>query len=401
MARLHRHDDRDWSPCQSALRGLKTQIDSFEVSDDVLASISEKLLPLVSKFADRPLSATLPPLLVCTIISSLYVGWTFSNCGVSSSVTTWIFNGSFVLAVLSCSQAVLVEPGFVPECWKGDPEGLPNFVTQSSVDFVFSPAERKQNGQYRYCNKEKMFKPDRAHYCRAISRNVLRMDHYCPWLSTCIGYRNHKFFFLFLIYSSAATSTSFYTAWNAFAIGAGSGVQMFMIYNNFVLATLFMLIFTPFSCFHIWLASMNLTTIEFCARRENGIGFSSIYSLGVVGNLESILGDNKALWPLPVGGPSGDGLSWRTNIPTVEANAEGRSGETASARESEEGASLVSTVSSTRNSSNFLMSSGSFMQRFMSNNVCAYQELLTDVFSVGASCLRSGPQLLRTTGSWQ
>eukprot|EP00375_Theileria_parva_P003406 XP_766088.1 hypothetical protein [Theileria parva strain Muguga] len=54
--------------------------------------------------------------------------------------------------------------------WKLDPNN------------IYDCIERKQNGELRYCRNENCYKPDRAHYCRPLGRNVLKMDHYCPWV---------------------------------------------------------------------------------------------------------------------------------------------------------------------------------------------------------------------------
>ncbi|KAI8602901.1 DHHC palmitoyltransferase-domain-containing protein [Dissophora ornata] len=60
----------------------------------------------------------------------------------------------------------------------------------------------KRDGRRRWCDICKMGKPDRCHHCSECNKCVLRMDHHCPWIGGCIGYKNHKFFYLFIYYSS-------------------------------------------------------------------------------------------------------------------------------------------------------------------------------------------------------
>jgi len=57
-----------------------------------------------------------------------------------------------------------------------------------------------QSGLVRYCNLCKCVKPMRTHHCSVCNRCVLKMDHHCPWVNNCVGFRNHRHFFLFLVY---------------------------------------------------------------------------------------------------------------------------------------------------------------------------------------------------------
>ena len=54
--------------------------------------------------------------------------------------------------------------------------------------------DKNENRKRKYCLVCHLFKPERCHHCSKCERCVLGMDHHCPWLLSCIGYYNRKFF---------------------------------------------------------------------------------------------------------------------------------------------------------------------------------------------------------------
>mmetsp|Transcript_16751 Transcript_16751/g.34530 ORF Transcript_16751/g.34530 Transcript_16751/m.34530 type:complete len:233 (-) Transcript_16751:2080-2778(-) len=58
------------------------------------------------------------------------------------------------------------------------------------------------------CKFCRMVKPERVYHCRVCGSCVLAMDHHCVFIGNCVGKRNLKFFFLFLLYTSLASFMS-------------------------------------------------------------------------------------------------------------------------------------------------------------------------------------------------
>jgi len=57
----------------------------------------------------------------------------------------------------------------------------------------------------RVCVTCNIIRPPGASHCSTCDNCVLNFDHHCVYLSNCVGKRNHKFFYLFLLFGSISS----------------------------------------------------------------------------------------------------------------------------------------------------------------------------------------------------
>jgi hypothetical protein len=77
----------------------------------------------------------------------------------------------------------------------------------------------------RMCRRCQAYKPPRAHHCSICKRCIIKMDHHCPWVNNCVGIGNHKYFLLFIFYTSLSCGYSLsLLVWRFYhCVGGGTG----------------------------------------------------------------------------------------------------------------------------------------------------------------------------------
>jgi len=279
-------------------------------------------------------ASILPPAFICTVVGaiwSVHLGLhlypmlqlqgstspedvAMFNKGVWQTAVSQILTLMFTICF---ARSVLTAPGTVPS----DPEWM--MGSKGSVALDLTTRELKgSTGDRRFCKWCQRYKPDRCHHCRICRKCCLKMDHHCPWIMNCVGFSNHKYFFLLVIY--AVTTCFFITCTMAESITRSvveetSATNRFLLVLGATLAVIMGVLMACFLSFHTWLLGKGMTTIEFCEKSMSSSPSSLSsplkgvsYDLGMYLNLQAVFGPRWYVWLLPLSPPEGSGVSFET-----------------------------------------------------------------------------------------
>jgi len=279
----------------------------------------------------------LPVVFICCQIGCLWLIYICLHCvpllsqpenNHRAKVQMFSFILASIMLVICYVRSILVHPGTIPvgrgedgRIWDYTPQDA-RIVgsTSSAASTELELTETKRSGERRHCKWCAKYKPDRCHHCRVCRMCILKMDHHCPWIYNCVGFRNHKHFFLLLFYTCIATHIIMWTMMESVKASMGAETpffHMFFLLFGQTLGSFLAVLVTLFFSFHIWLMFKSMSTIEFCEKSMKRTAYDSTgYDRGIWGNLKAVLGEDPLLWLLPVSTPVGDGLSYTSSEDT-------------------------------------------------------------------------------------
>ncbi|XP_010792022.1 palmitoyltransferase ZDHHC18a isoform X1 [Notothenia coriiceps] len=181
----------------------------------------------------------------------------------------------FVFVVFSLLRTSFTDPGILPRATPDEAADIEKQIDTSGSSTYRPPPRTKEiliNQQVvklKYCFTCKMFRPPRTSHCSLCDNCVERFDHHCPWVGNCVGKRNYRFFYSFIISLSFLTSFIFGCVITHITLRSQEGKSLVQSIQESPASVVELVIcffsiwsILGLSGFHTYLIASNLTTNE-------------------------------------------------------------------------------------------------------------------------------------------
>jgi len=194
-----------------------------------------------------------------------------------------------LLSLVVLMKTAFTDPGIIPRRHCLDRRDPP------------SPQDICVDGRFirlKFCSTCKIIRPPRSFHCDICNNCVERFDHHCPWIGTCIGLRNYRWFSCFVwLITILCVFVFYHSVVLLYRVGRNSEEEKFFdkvwaaIAEEPVTAALALYGFIVFwlvsvLCgFHIYLVTFNKTTYELLRKKAP---YEYYYNTGLRLNIKSM-----------------------------------------------------------------------------------------------------------------
>jgi len=205
---------------------------------------------------------------VLSVAFWIFVCPTLAGAPLVTSVGMLLYALTLTLLVATATA----DPGILPRApYVDDAESLANASAERFVEV------RGVTMPLKWCSTCRIWRPPRASHCTECNVCVERFDHHCPWTGQCVGLRNYRYFFGFVLsvcslcaYTLVVSALSFLHALAVALTDATSGGDRVGVALDerpvpaalSIATALILLCVCPLLCYHCSLTCRNATTSE-------------------------------------------------------------------------------------------------------------------------------------------